>query len=47
MNLSKFVDNEKWNTTIPKVIDNIILSIVRERKKKQYYNRRVNKFKKK
>lgn len=45
IDLSKFVDNEKWNTTIPKVIDNIILSLVRERSKKQYYNRRLNKFK--
>ncbi|MBA7577042.1 hypothetical protein ES708_18888 [subsurface metagenome] len=47
MDLSKFFNKEKWNTTIPKVIDNIILSIVRERGKKENYNKRLNNFKRK
>jgi len=47
MDLTSYVDNEKGNTTIPKVIDNIILSLMRERGRKQYYNKKLKDFKKK
>jgi len=46
MDLSKFVDKKKWNTSIPKVIDNIILSLERERGRKKYYIKKLNEFKK-
>lgn len=47
MDLSRYVDNEKRNATIPKVIDNIILSLVGERGKKRNYDKKLNEFKKK
>ena len=46
LDLSKYLGKIKWNTTIPKVIDNIILSIMRERGKKQYLYKRLEKFQK-
>lgn len=46
LDLSKYLGKIKWNTTIPKIIDNIILSIMRERGKKQYFYKRLEKFKK-
>lgn len=46
IDLSKFVDKKKWNSTIPKVIDNIILSLERERGRKKYYNKKLKEFKK-
>jgi len=45
MDISKFVDKKKWNTSIPKVIDNIILSLERERSKKKDFNEKLGKFK--
>lgn len=47
LDLSKYVDNKKWNTTIPKVIDNIILSLMRERERIEFFNIKLENFKEK